>query len=75
MSENHTLNKEKVEDFLKRRGWKRGPHKEWITPSVYEWNQAEKDWIDAILQGIECKFEQSKKETEEFLKKHPTPKR
>jgi hypothetical protein len=75
MSETHTLNKAKIEAELLKRGWKRDERGDWLTPAIYSREQAERDWTECLLSGVVCDLEEKKKDTEEFLKKHPTAKR
>ena len=71
----HKIDKAKVEEELKKRGWKRGIYHEWITPAIYTQTQSEEDWTAAILIGIVCEHEEKIKENQEFLKTHPSPQR
>lgn len=71
----HKLDRSKVEEELLKRGWKRGVYKEWLVPDTASWWTIEEDWTEAVLSGIICELEEKKKKNEEFLKKHPTPKR
>lgn len=75
MSHFHKLDKAKVEKSLNDKGWKRGIYKEWIAPLGSNPAQFELDWYEAILDGIECAFEESRKATIAKLAENPTPKR
>lgn len=69
---NHSINKEKVEAELVRRGWKRGVYKEWVTPLAINTKSFEEDWTAAILAGVECLLEKKIEDNKEFIAKHPS---
>lgn len=71
----HQLDKDKIRDFLEKRGWKKGSYGEYVRPQHLSDKDVEQEWTEAILQGIVCTFEEKKKETEKFLKEHPTARR
>jgi len=75
MSLAHKLDKAKVEEFLNEKGWRRGPHHEWVTPLNMTNSKIEEQWTEAILQGIVCVLEIKKQATEKFIKEHPTARR
>lgn len=54
----HRLNKQKFQDAMERRGWiMDAPTHSWIRPNGLTQAAAEQDWIDAILEAVECEPE------------------
>ena len=65
----HRLNKQKFQQSMERRGWiMDAPTHSWIRPNGLTQATAEQDWIDAILEAVECEQPQEIQDGIQFEK-------
>jgi hypothetical protein len=53
----HTLDRLAVRKELNRRGWRADKFGGWLRPSGITHEQAEIDWMESIICGIDCEHE------------------
>jgi hypothetical protein len=61
MPNKHTLNKDRFLIEMKKRGWTFSDSHGWLAPVGAHTKQTmEQNWIDSIIESIDCPFEEHK---------------